>query len=147
MLLWDGACLVHEAFSMEKILTLHKEHPEAQFIAHPESQQQVLRVASFVGSTEALLNHVQSSEVNKFIVATEAGILHEMQKRVPEKTLIPAPSKEDNSCSCSECHFMKMNTLEKLYLCLKNETPEIDVPEDIRLKAMKPLQKMFDLSN
>lgn len=146
MLLWDGACLVHEAFSMEKILTLHKEHPEAQFIAHPESQQQVLRVASFVGSTEALLNHVQSSEINKFIVATEAGILHEMQKRVPKKTLIPAPSKEDNSCSCSECHFMKMNTLEKLYLCLKNETPEIDVPEDIRLKAMKPLQKMFDLS-
>ena len=146
MLLWDGACLVHEAFSMDKILDLHKSHPQAEFIAHPESQQQVLRVASFVGSTEALLNHVQSSEATEFIVATEAGILHEMQKRVPEKTLIPAPAKADNSCSCSECHFMKMNTLEKLYLCLKNETPEIDVPEDIRLKAMTPLQKMFDLS-
>lgn len=146
MLLWDGACMVHEAFAMDKILDLHKENPQAKFIAHPESQQQVLRVASFVGSTEKLLNFVQTDESEEFIVATEAGILHEMQKRVPNKRLIPAPAKEDNTCACSECHFMKMNTLEKLYLCLKNETPEIDVPEDIRKKALVPLERMFELS-
>jgi quinolinate synthase len=146
MLLWDGACLVHEAFAMDKILDLYKSHPNAKFIAHPESQQEVLRVASFVGSTEALLNHVVKEEAMEFIVATEAGILHEMQKRVPNKQLIPAPSKADNSCACSECHFMKMNTLEKLYLCLNNETPEIDVPEDIRRKALVPLERMLELS-
>lgn len=146
MLLWDGACLVHEAFAMDKILDLHKDHPKAKFIAHPESQQEVLRVASFVGSTEALLNFVQNDEATEFIIATEAGILHEMQKRVPHKTLIPAPSKADNTCACSECHFMKMNTLEKLYLCLENEMPAIDVPEDIRKKALVPLERMLELS-
>lgn len=146
MVLWDGACMVHEAFAMDKILDLHKENPKAKFIAHPESQQQVLRVASFVGSTEKLLNFVQADEADEFIVATEAGILHEMQKRVPNKKLIPAPAKEDNTCACSECPYMKMNTLEKLYLCLKNETPEIDVPEEIRKKALVPLQRMFELS-
>lgn len=146
MVLWDGACMVHEAFAMDKILDLHKENPAAKFIAHPESQQQVLRVASFVGSTEKLLNFVQADEAEEFIVATEAGILHEMQKRVPNKKLIPAPAKEDNTCACSECPYMKMNTLEKLYLCLKNETPEIDVPEEIRKKALVPLQRMFELS-
>ena len=125
---------------MDKILDLHKSNPNAKFIAHPESQQQVLRVASFVGSTEALLNHVKSDDAMEFIIATEAGILHEMQKRVPHKTLIPAPVKDNNSCACSECHFMKMNTLEKLYLCLLNESPEIDVPEEIRKKSAYPIR-------
>lgn len=146
MVLWDGACLVHEAFAMDKILDIHKENPEAKFIAHPESQQQVLRVASFVGSTEKLLNFVATDDSEEFIVATEVGILHEMQKRVPHKRLIPAPVKENNACSCSECHFMKMNTLAKLYLCLKNEAPEINVPEAIRKKALVPLERMFELS-
>lgn len=146
MLLWDGACLVHEAFAMDKILDLHKENPRAKFIAHPESQQTVLRIASFVGSTEKLLNYVVEDESEEFIVATEAGILHEMQKRVPQKKLIPAPTKEDNTCACSECHYMKMNTLEKLYLCLRNESPEVDVPIEIREQALKPLEKMLELS-
>lgn len=146
MLLWDGACMVHEAFSMDKILDLHKAHPKAKFIAHPESTQNILRISAFVGSTEKLLHFVQEDDAKEFIVATEAGILHEMQKRVPHKKLIPAPAKEDNTCACSECHFMKMNTLEKLYLCLKNETPEIDVPEEIRKKALIPLERMLELS-
>lgn len=146
MLLWDGACMVHEAFSMDKILDLHKAHPKAKFIAHPESTQNILRISAFVGSTEKLLHFVEEDDAEEFIVATEAGILHEMQKRVPYKKLIPAPAKEDNTCACSECHFMKMNTLEKLYLCLKNETPEIDVPEEIRKKALIPLERMLELS-
>ncbi|MGL1888624.1 MAG: quinolinate synthase NadA [Reichenbachiella sp.] len=146
MVLWDGACLVHEAFAMDKILDLYKENPTAKFIAHPESQQNILRIASFVGSTEKLLNFVVEDDAEKFIVATEAGILHEMQKRVPNKILIPAPSKEDNTCSCSECHYMKMNTLAKLYSCLKNESPEVDVPLEIREKALIPLERMFELS-
>lgn len=146
MLLWDGACLVHEAFAMDKILDLHKAHPQAKFIAHPESQQNVLRISSFVGSTEKLLNFVETDSSEEFIVATEAGILHEMNKRVPHKKLIPAPAKEDNTCACSECPYMKMNTLEKLYLCLRDETPEIDVPEDIRKKALIPLERMLELS-
>ncbi|MFY0625241.1 MAG: quinolinate synthase NadA [Reichenbachiella sp.] len=146
MVLWDGACMVHEAFSMDKILDLHKENPNAKFIAHPESTQNILRISAFVGSTEKLLSFVQTDEADEFIVATEAGILHEMQKRVPHKKLIAAPSKDDNTCACSECHFMKMNTLEKLYLCLKNESPEIDVPVDIRRKALVPLERMLELS-
>ncbi|WP_109832728.1 quinolinate synthase NadA [Reichenbachiella versicolor] len=146
MVLWDGACMVHEAFAMDKILDLHKENPNAKFIAHPESPQNILRISAFVGSTEKLLNFVQEDDNEEFIVATEAGILHEMQKRVPNKKLIPAPAKEDNTCSCSECHYMKMNTLEKLYNCLLNETPEIDVPEDIRKKALVPLERMLELS-
>jgi len=146
MLLWDGTCMVHEAFSIDKILKLHKEHPDAQFIAHPESDPNILNVASFVGSTTGLIKHVKNNPANKFIVATEAGILHEMSKEVPHKTIIPAPAVENNSCACSECGFMKMNTLEKLYLCLKNESPEIDVPEHIRVKALIPLNRMLELS-
>ncbi len=146
MLLWDGACMVHEAFAMDKILDLHKKHPKAKFIAHPESTQNILRISAFVGSTEKLLSFVQTDDAEEFIVATEAGILHEMEKRVPHKKLIPAPAKEDNTCSCSECHFMKMNTLEKLYLCLLNEEPEIIIPEDIRRKALIPLERMLELS-
>lgn len=146
MVLWDGACMVHEAFAMDKILDLHKEHPNAKFIAHPESTQNILRISAFVGSTEKLLNYVQTDASDEFIVATEAGILHEMAKRVPHKKLIAAPAKEDNTCACAECPYMKMNTLEKLYLCLKNETPEIIVPDEIRKKALIPLERMLELS-
>ena len=146
MLLWEGTCMVHEAFSIDKILDLHKQHPDAQFIAHPESDPNILNVASFIGSTTGLIKHVQNDPGNKYIVATEAGILHEMQKAVPNKEIIPAPAQEDNTCACSECGYMKMNTLHKLYLCLKNETPEIDVPEDIRKKALVPLNRMLELS-
>jgi len=146
MVLWDGACLVHEAFAIDKILTLHSEHPDAKFIAHPESTPEVLKVASYIGSTSGMIKHVKTSPFTKFIVATEAGILHQMQKEVPHKTLIPAPAKEDNSCACSECGFMKMNTLEKLYMCLKNEAPEVDVSEKIRAQAIVPIQRMLDLS-
>ena len=146
MLLWDGACMVHEAFSIDKILALIKGHPEAKFIAHPESEKNILKVASYVGSTTGMINFVMQDRAEKYIVATEAGILHEMQKMAPKKILIPAPSEEDNHCACAECFYMKMNSLEKLYLCMKNETPEITIPEDIRLKALVPLQKMLDIS-
>ncbi|MBD0401184.1 quinolinate synthase NadA [Flammeovirga sp. EKP202] len=146
MLLWDGACVVHEAFALEKILDLHKEYPHAKIIAHPESEMPLLKVAQFVGSTAALLKYVQNDEADAYIVATEAGILHKMREVVPHKNLIPAPSKEDNTCACSECHFMKMNTLEKVYNCLQYEYPEVDVPEDIRLKAIGSIERMFELS-
>ncbi len=146
MVLWDGACLVHEAFAIDKILTLHSEHPDAKFIAHPESTPEVLKVASYIGSTSGMIKHVKTSPFTKFIVATEAGILYQMQKEVPHKTYIPAPAKEDNTCACSECGFMKMNTLEKLYMCLKNEAPEVDVSEKIRAQAIVPIQRMLDLS-
>jgi len=146
MILWDGACLVHEAFAIDKILTLHSEHPDAKFIAHPESTPEVLKVASYIGSTSGMINHVKTNPATKFIVATEAGILHQMQKEVPHKTFIPAPAKEDNTCACSECGFMKMNTLEKLYMCLKNEAPEVDVSQEIRAQAIVPIQRMLDLS-
>lgn len=145
MLLWDGTCIVHEAFAMDKILELHKAHPEAEFIAHPESEKPVLDIASFIGSTAGLINYAQKSESQKFIVATEAGILHEMSKRVPEKQLIPAPSKEDNTCACSECHFMKMNTLDKIVDCLENESNEILIDEKTRRKALVPIERMMAL--
>ncbi len=143
MLLWDGACLVHEAFSMDKILMLIKEHPDAEIIAHPESEAHLLKLAHFVGSTTALLHHVQHSTHHKFIVATEVGILHEMRKNAPEKHLIAAPAKENNTCACSECAFMKLNTLEKLYLCMKYELPEITLSEELMKKALAPIQRML----
>ncbi len=146
MLLWDGSCIVHEAFSIDKLLSLHKENPEAKIIAHPECEEHILKVASFIGSTTALLKHVQEQEHDTFIVATEAGILYEMKKAVPHKTLIPAPANEDNTCACSECSFMKMNTLKKLYKCIKYELPEIILPQDLIQKAYKPIQKMLDIS-
>lgn len=145
MILWDGSCVVHEAFSFDKILDLFKKHPKAKFIAHPESKSLILDVANYVGSTSKLLEYVQNSSNNEFIVATEAGILHEMNKRCPEKLFIPAPV-EDSSCACSECSFMKLNTLEKLYLCLKYERPEITLTEDIITKAKAPLLKMLSIS-
>lgn len=145
-ILWDGACIVHEAFSMEKLTTLIGKHPKAKIIAHPESEAHILSVADFIGSTSQLLNFAKENEATEFIVGTEAGILHQMAKDVPSKTLIPLPSKEDNTCACSECHFMKVNTLEKLYRCLLNESPAIDVPEHIRVEALKPIERMLELS-
>lgn len=146
MLLWDGACIVHEAFSLDKLIALHKENPQAEIIAHPESEEHILKTASYIGSTSGMLKYVKESPKNSFIVATEAGILYEMQKDVPLKELIPAPAKEDNSCACSECAFMKMNTLEKLYKCLKNETPEILLEKGLMEKAHQPIKRMMELS-
>ena len=145
MILWDGSCVVHEAFSFDKILDLFKKYPKAKFIAHPESKSLILDVANYVGSTSKLLEYVQNSRNKEFIVATEAGILHEMNKRCPDKLFIPAPV-EDSSCACSECSFMKLNTLEKVYLCLKYENPEITLTEEIISKAKAPLLKMLSIS-
>jgi len=146
MLLWEGACIVHEAFSIEKLLELAAEHPDAEIIAHPESQTHILRTASYIGSTAGLLKHVRESDKKKFIIATEAGILHEMQQQVPDKVLIPAPAKEDNTCACSECAFMKMNNMKKLYLCLKHELPAIEVDAELSKKALTPIERMLELS-
>lgn len=147
MKLWDGACVVHEAFSIQKLLTLHQEYPEALIVAHPESEEHILRVASYVGSTSGMINFVSQSNASTFIVATEAGILYQMQKAVSGKKLIPAPTNENNSCACSECASMRLSTLEKIYRCLKYEIPEITVPADVAEKALKPIQRMLELSN
>lgn len=144
MLLWDGSCMVHEIFSAKKITQLKHTHPEALLIAHPECEEIVLEMADFIGSTTALLNFVIKSDKKEFIVATETGILHEMAKRAPHKTLIPAPP--DNNCACNDCPHMKLNTLEKLYACLKNETPEILMDETLRKKAEKSILKMLEIS-
>lgn len=146
MVLWDGACIVHEAFSIEKLLKLHQEFPDAKIVAHPESETHLLQVAHYVGSTTGMINYVKKTPGEKFIIATEAGILHAMQKEVPGKSLIPAPSHENNTCACSECGYMKKNTLAKLLSCMVNETPVIDVEESLRLKALLPIQRMLDLS-
>lgn len=146
MLLWDGACIVHEAFSLDKLLELYKANPTAKIIAHPESETHILKVANYIGSTSGMLNYVKQSDNDVFIVATEAGILHQMRKDAPAKTLIAAPAKEDNSCACSECAFMKMNTLQKLYNCLKNEDPEIKLSEDLIAKALVPIERMLQHS-
>lgn len=146
LLLWDGSCIVHEAFSIEKLLALYKKHPQAQIIAHPESESHILKVANYIGSTAGMLNYVKTTDHDLFIVATEAGILYEMQKAMPHKTLIPAPAKEDNTCSCSECAYMKMNTLQKLYNCLEKEDPEIVLDENLMHKAHRPIQRMLELS-
>ncbi|WP_288983566.1 quinolinate synthase NadA [uncultured Flavobacterium sp.] len=146
MLLWDGSCVVHEAFSLDKLIELHKKHPDAKIIAHPESETHILETASYIGSTSGMINYVKISSSNKFIVATEAGILYKMQQEVPNKILIPAPSQEDNTCACSECGFMKMNTLQKVYDCLRNEAPEITISEEIRTKALIPIERMLELS-
>ena len=147
LLLWDGSCLVHENFSIDKILELHRLNPNAKFIAHPESQSHILRIASYIGSTKGMIDFVKQDSCDTFIVATEAGILHQMQKEVPVKKLIPAPAYEDNICACSECPYMKMNTLEKLYNCLLLEIPEVQVQDDIRVLATKSLNRMLFLSN
>lgn len=145
MLLWDGACHVHEQFSINKILELKKQHGDAQILVHPECRKPVQLVADKVGSTQALLNYAVDSDCNTFIVATESGILHEMQKRCPNKTFIPAPP-EDGKCACNECAYMKLITLEKLYNSLRYELPEIKVDEKIAERAVKPIHRMLDIS-
>lgn len=145
MILWDGACIVHEAFSLERIAQQMLDNPKAKLIAHPEAQKPVLQVAHHVGSTANLLNYVVNDDCQEFIVATEEGILHEMRKRAPNKKLIPALTIDD-TCNCSECHFMKLNTMQKLYLCMKYELPEILMDEEIRIKALRPINKMLEMS-
>lgn len=145
MVLWDGACHVHEKFSVEKILNLKKEFPDAEIIAHPECKKPLLIISDFVGSTSALLKHTITSDKTTFIVATEAGILHEMQKKSPDKVFIPAPP-NDSTCACNDCEFMKLNSLKKIYLALKYEFPEVQVEESIRVKAIKPIERMLKIS-
>jgi quinolinate synthase len=144
MLLWNGACMVHEIFSLEKITKLKVRHPNAKVIAHPECEEAVLRVADFIGSTTQLLKYSAVDNALEFIVATETGILHQMQKNSPHKTFIPAPP--NNSCACNDCPYMKLNTLEKLYLCMEYEEPEIIMDEKLRLAAKKPIDRMLDIS-
>lgn len=145
MILWDGACHVHEQFSLDKLIELKKKYPSAKVVAHPECKKVILMLADFVGSTASLLKYVQRSDNEEFIVATESGILHQMIKSCPGKTFIPAPP-NDSTCGCNECSFMRMNTLQKLYDCLKNESPAIEIDENIRIKAEKPILKMLELS-
>lgn len=145
MLLWDGACHVHEQFSVEKIVELKAQYPDAVVLAHPECKSVVIKLADMVGSTAALLKYAVNSDKQRFIVATEAGILHEMQKKCPQKTFIPAPP-NDSTCGCNECNFMRLNTLEKLYNCLKYEFPEVTVDPEVAREAVKPIKRMLEIS-
>ena len=145
MLLWDGACHVHEQFSVESLVELKKAYPKAKVLAHPECKNVVLMLADFVGSTQALLNYATNSQDTEFLVATESGIIHQMQKQNPNKVFIPVPP-VDSTCGCNDCKYMRLNSLEKLYLCLKTEQPEILVDEALRVKAVKPIERMLELS-
>lgn len=145
MVLWDGACHVHEKFSLEKILELKKEHPGAELLVHPECRRQLVMIADKVGSTAALLDHARKSQATEFIVATESGIIHQMQKDCPEKTFIPAPP-TDSTCGCNDCNYMKLNTMEKLYGCLRDEKPEIEVDPALAERARRPIERMLELS-
>jgi quinolinate synthase len=144
MLLWDGACIVHEIFSERKLVQLKLSHPEADIIAHPECEANVLRHADFIGSTTGLLKYVQNSDHQEFIVVTESGVIHQMKKAAPSKKFIPAPP--DSNCACNECPYMRLNTLEKVYLAMKNRSPEIILDESIRQAALKPMQRMLEMS-
>ncbi len=144
MVLWNGVCMVHEIFSLEKIIKIKNNHPEAKFIAHPECEPIVLEHADYIGSTTGLLKYTINNPDKEFIVATETGIIYQMAKASPGKTFIPAPP--NNSCACNDCPHMKLNTLEKLYLCLKYESPEISIPEETRVKALKPIKRMLEIS-
>jgi quinolinate synthase len=144
MLLWEGTCIVHEAFSEEKIIRLKLEYPNAKIIAHPECEEVILRHADFIGSTSKLLNYVKEDNAENYIVVTEPGIIHQMEKSVPNKNFIPAPPQ--NECACNNCPYMKLNTLEKIYLCMKNNSPQIIMDEDLRLRALKPIEKMLEMS-
>ena len=144
MVLWQGACIVHETFSERKLIALKTQYPDALVIAHPECEPPVLRHADFIGSTTALLNYAGKSEASTFIVVTESGILHQMQKLHPQKTFIPAPPLAN--CACNECPFMRLNTLEKLYLCLRDRTPEVTLDEATRLRALQPIERMLAMS-
>lgn len=145
MFLWDGACIVHETFSERKIISLMLEHPEAKLIAHPECEDHLLNRADFIGSTSKLLKYVQEDPSAKFIVATEAGIIHQMKKAAPQKIYIPAPPEED-SCNCNECPYMKLNTMEKLYLCMKNKSPQIELDETLIKRSLLPIERMLAMS-
>jgi quinolinate synthase len=144
MLLWEGSCIVHETFSLRKIVQLQLEHPDAELIAHPECEEALLDRAPFVGSTSALLNYVQKSSSKKFIVATESGILHQMEKAAPGKTFVPAPP--EANCACNDCPYMKLNTMEKLYFCMKNRSPEIRLEASVMQRALVPIQRMLEMS-
>jgi len=144
MVLWNGTCMVHEIFSIEKIIKLKDQHPDAEFIAHPECEEAVLELADFIGSTTGLLKYTMRSQSKEFIVATETGSLHQMQLKSPDKTFIPAPP--NNSCACNDCPHMKLNTLEKLYLCMEYEEPEVTLSEEIIRKAKKPIKRMLEIS-
>ena len=144
MLLWNGACMVHEIFSLEKITRLKVRHPNAKIIAHPECEDPILRIADFIGSTTGLLKFTQKDDAKEYIVATETGILHQMEKSSPNKTFIPAPP--NNACACNDCPHMKRNTLEKLYLCMEYEVPEITMEEELRIAAKKPIDRMLEIS-
>ncbi len=144
MVLWNGSCMVHEIFSLEKITKLKVRHPNAKLIAHPECEDAILRIADFIGSTTGLLKFSQNDSSQEYIVATETGILHQMMKASPDKIFIPAPP--DNSCACNDCPHMKRNTLEKIYLCMEYETPEILMDDEIRLAAKKPIDRMLEIS-
>jgi len=145
MLLWDGSCIVHETFSERKIIILKIKYPKAKLISHPECEEPILMHSDFIGSTSRLLKFVQEDSATQFIVATETGIIHQMKKAAPQKEYIPAPP-EDDSCSCNECPYMKLNTLEKLYLCMKNKFPEISMEEETRKKALLPIERMLAMS-
>ncbi len=144
LVLWNGACMVHEIFSQQRILKLKNRHPEAKFIAHPECEDAILKMADYIGSTTGLLKYTISNPSKEFIVATESGIIHQMEKANPDKVFIPAPP--DNSCACNDCPHMKRNTLEKLYLCIKNGLPEVTVPDDIIKRAQLPIERMLEIS-
>lgn len=144
LVLWNGACMVHEIFSREKITKLKERYPNAKLLAHPECEDVILQMADYIGSTTGILKYATSHPDKEFIVATEPGIIHQMQKENPDKVFIPAPP--NNNCACNDCPHMKRNTLEKLYLCLKNESPEITVPADIIERAVKPIERMLDIS-
>ena len=145
MVLWQGSCIVHETFNERKIIELRTKHPNAKLIAHPECEETLLSEADFIGSTSALLKHACESNENEFIVATEVGIIHQMQKHCPDKLFIPAPP-NNASCSCNECPYMKLNTMEKLYLCMKNRSPEIIIDEKLRQRALLPIQRMLEMT-
>ncbi len=145
MVLWDGTCMVHEQFSVEKIISLMEQYPDSEFIAHPECEKPVLLLANHIGSTSSLLNYVKNSKTKRFIVATESGILHQMKKSCPDKIFIPAPA-NDSTCACNDCSYMKLNSMKKLYLCMKYEQPEIILPPDVIEKARIPIERMLEIS-
>ena len=145
MLLWEGSCIVHEHFNEKKIIDLMNQHPDAKLISHPECEEPILMFSNFIGSTSKLLNYVRDDSAKKYIVATETGIIHQMKKVAPEKEFIPAPP-DDETCSCNDCPYMKLNTMEKLYLCMKNKFPEIVINEELRKNALTPIERMIEMS-
>jgi quinolinate synthase len=147
MVLWDGACLVHESFSIEKLLKLHRQYPDAKIVAHPEAEAHLLKVAHFIGSTTAIISYIEKSDATQFIVATEAGVLHSLSGLRQHKLIIPAPTAQDNTCACGECAYMKLNTLEKIYACMVREYPVVELDESLRQKALAPLLRMLEHAN